>query len=81
MASRAVIEQAKGIVIATKACDPAAAFALLVEQSQAENRKLREVAAELVVQHSRCSAPTMEGATDDAPAAQSPAGSPARRRG
>lgn len=48
MASRAVIEQAKGIVMARVGCDADAAFRLLVEQSQHENRKLREVAAELV---------------------------------
>jgi hypothetical protein len=48
MASRAVIEQAKGIIMATTRCDPDRAFALLVDQSQAENRKLREIAADLV---------------------------------
>lgn len=57
MASRAVIEQAKGIVMARVGCDADAAFQLLVEQSQHENRKLRDIAAELV-----------ERAVPDAPA-------------
>ena len=48
MESRAVIEQAKGILIASTGCDADEAFHLLVKQSQHENRKLREVAAELV---------------------------------
>jgi AmiR/NasT family two-component response regulator len=48
MASRAVIEQAMGVVMARVGCDADAAFQLLVEQSQHENRKLRDVAAELV---------------------------------
>jgi GAF domain-containing protein len=48
MAARATIEQAKGIIIATSHCTPDEAFAVLVKQSQHENRKLRDVAAELV---------------------------------
>jgi AmiR/NasT family two-component response regulator len=48
MATRAVIEQAKGIVMATAGCSPQEAFDLLVEQSQHTNRKLRDVAADLV---------------------------------
>ena len=48
MASRGVIEQAKGIIMATTRCSPDAAFALLSQQSQQQNRKLREVAAEIV---------------------------------
>lgn len=44
---RAEIEQAKGI-IATTGVDPDAAFEMLVAQSQHENRKLRDIAAELV---------------------------------
>lgn len=43
----AVIEQAKGVIMATMGCGPDAAFAVLVAQSQAQNRKLRDVAAEL----------------------------------
>ena len=48
MASRAVIEQAKGIIMARVGCDADRAFALLVQQSQHENRKLRDVATETV---------------------------------
>jgi GAF domain-containing protein len=46
--SRAVIDQAKGIVMARTGADADAAFALLVTQSQQSNRKLREVAEQLV---------------------------------
>ncbi|HEX7168264.1 MAG TPA: GAF and ANTAR domain-containing protein [Acidimicrobiales bacterium] len=53
MASRAVIEQAKGVLIATTGCSPERAFDLLVAQSQRENRKLREIAHDLVAQHTR----------------------------
>ena len=53
MASRAPIEQAKGIIMATVGCDPDTAFKRLVQQSQHENRKLREVAEELVQMKSR----------------------------
>lgn len=48
MESRAVIEQAKGIVMATQGCSPDAAFEVLVRTSQQRNTKLREVAAEIV---------------------------------
>jgi len=44
---RAVIERAKGVIMSTMHCSPDAAFAVLVAQSQNENRKLRDVAAEL----------------------------------
>lgn len=53
MASRSTIDQAKGIIMVTSNCDADTAFALLVEQSQHENRKLREVAEELVARHGR----------------------------
>lgn len=52
MASRATIEQAKGIIMAMSRCGPEAAFARLVEQSQHENRKLRDVAEDIVARHS-----------------------------
>jgi len=45
---RAVIEQAKGILMATLGCDADRAFELLREESQHRNIKLREVAEELV---------------------------------
>lgn len=46
--SRSTIEQAKGVIMAATGCDADAAFRLLRDQSQNENRKLRDVAAELV---------------------------------
>ena len=48
MESRAAIEQAKGIIMARAGCDADTAFGLMVQQSQYENRKLRDIAAELV---------------------------------
>jgi AmiR/NasT family two-component response regulator len=53
MASRAVIEQAKGVLMAAMGCTPDAAFDLLRQQSQTENRKLRVVAEEIVARQSR----------------------------
>lgn len=47
--SRAVIEQAKGVIMATTGTDPDTAFDLLRKQSQAENRKVRVLAHELVM--------------------------------
>ena len=46
--SRVVIEQAKGILMATERIDPEAAFDLLRTRSQRTNRKLRVVAQEVV---------------------------------
>lgn len=46
--SRAVIEQAKGIIMGDRRCTPDEAFAILVKLSQDANRKLREVALALV---------------------------------
>lgn len=48
MESRAVIEQAKGILVAERGCDPDAAFKELSRISQNSNRKVREIAADLV---------------------------------
>ena len=48
MQSRAVIEQAKGIIMGSRRCTPDAAFAILTRISQDSNRKLRDVAAALV---------------------------------
>ena len=48
MASRAVIEQAKGVIMAQNRCDPEQAFAILSRASQSRNRKLRDVAQDLV---------------------------------
>ncbi len=47
MASRGVIEQAKGIIMAQRRCSADEAFAILVRVSQHENRKLRDVAVAL----------------------------------
>lgn len=46
--NRAVIDQAKGMIMAVHGVTADRAFALLVEQSQRENRKLRVVAEEFV---------------------------------
>ncbi|NAZ87864.1 ANTAR domain-containing protein [Kineococcus sp. T90] len=48
MQSRAVIEQAKGIVMAQLRCDAEEAFQHLVTQSQHTNRKLRQIAEQVV---------------------------------
>ena len=48
MASRAVIEQAKGIIMGERRCTADEAFAVLTKLSQDSNRKLRDVAAALV---------------------------------
>jgi GAF domain-containing protein len=53
MESRATIEQAKGVIMATSGVSADTAFDLLRRQSQAENRKLREVAAEIVARQRR----------------------------
>jgi AmiR/NasT family two-component response regulator len=48
MASRAVIEQAKGILMAERGCTAEEAFGQLTVLSQKSNRKLRDVATGLV---------------------------------
>jgi GAF domain-containing protein len=50
MDTRAVIEQAKGIIMGREGCDPQLAFAILSKQSQHSNRKLRDVATDIVNQ-------------------------------
>jgi GAF domain-containing protein len=50
MASRATIEQAKGILMGGRRCDENEAFDILVRLSQQSGRKLRDVAAALVQQ-------------------------------
>jgi GAF domain-containing protein len=50
MHSRAVIEQAKGILMGARRCTPEQAFDILVDLSQTSNRKLREVAEALVAE-------------------------------
>ncbi|SCF13069.1 GAF domain-containing protein [Micromonospora coriariae] len=48
MQSRAVIEQAKGIIMGERRCTADEAFAMLAKISQDSNRRLRDVAAALV---------------------------------
>jgi AmiR/NasT family two-component response regulator len=48
MRSRAVIEQAKGVLMAQRGCSTEEAFALLREMSQTTNTKLRTVAQAIV---------------------------------
>jgi GAF domain-containing protein len=50
MRSRAVIEQAKGILMGSRRCSADAAFDVLVQTSQGSNRKLRDVAQALVTE-------------------------------
>ncbi|MEV6844589.1 GAF and ANTAR domain-containing protein [Actinoplanes sp. NPDC051411] len=50
METRAVIEQAKGIIMADRRCGADEAFHLLTKLSQDTNRKLRDIAAILVAQ-------------------------------
>lgn len=58
MASRASIEQAKGVIMATTGCTADDAFELLKQQSQSENRKLRAGAVVRRRAGPRCSSPT-----------------------
>ncbi|MEV7211816.1 ANTAR domain-containing protein [Kitasatospora cineracea] len=48
MRTRAVIEQAKGVLVGRLGCTPEQAFEQLVGRSQAENRKLAQLAADLL---------------------------------
>lgn len=61
LCSRGIIEQAKGIIMARNGCTADVAFGILAVQSQAENRKLRDVAAEIVAR-------TIRPAPGDGPA-------------
>jgi GAF domain-containing protein len=56
MISRAVIEQAKGVIMASTGVDPDQAFDILRDQSQQTNEKLRDVAAAIVEQQRRSGA-------------------------
>ena len=53
MTSRATIEQAKGILMAQSHVGPDAAFDMLRSASQRENRKLRDIAQDLVDRQSK----------------------------
>jgi AmiR/NasT family two-component response regulator len=48
LSQRAPIEQAKGMLMAIHRISADAAFGLLVDRSQGTNRKLRDIAQELV---------------------------------
>jgi AmiR/NasT family two-component response regulator len=48
MRTRAVIEQAKGILMSQRRCDATEAFNLLAAASQRSNRKLRDIAQAIV---------------------------------
>ena len=48
MASRAIIDQAKGIILAERGCSPDDAFTILSKTSQDSNLKVRDVAAAVV---------------------------------
>jgi GAF domain-containing protein len=50
---RQVIDLAKGIIMSVMGCGPDEAFDVLVKQSQQENRKLRNIAAEIVARAQR----------------------------
>jgi len=53
LAGRETIDLAKGIIMNAMGCAPDKAFDTLVKQSQAENRKLRDVAADIVARAQR----------------------------
>jgi AmiR/NasT family two-component response regulator len=55
MKSRAVIEQAKGVLMAAQRCSEDKAFELLVNASQRENVKLRDIATRIMENASRSS--------------------------
>jgi len=59
MASRSVIDQAKGIIMSLARCNADEAFRLLAKQSQHANRKLRDLAAEIVAAAERGERPTL----------------------
>jgi len=54
--ARAVIEQAKGMLMASSDIDAATAFQWMVAASQRENRKLRDIAATIVDRRGRSTA-------------------------
>jgi GAF domain-containing protein len=49
LATRAVIDQALGILMGRNSCDSDTAFAILRESSQHQNRKLHDVATDIVI--------------------------------
>ena len=71
MESRAVIEQAKGILMAAQRCSADAAFNILVRASQNQNRKLRAIATEIVERYTK--SPTAGDVSGGASAPTAPA--------
>jgi AmiR/NasT family two-component response regulator len=67
MESRAVIEQAKGVLMSTMRIGADAAFAVLVAASQRENVKLRDIATRIAEAQSDPAGPTT---SDTAPGTQ-----------
>jgi len=53
LVNREMIDLAKGIIMNAMACGPDEAFDILIKQSQQENRKLRDIAAEIVARAQR----------------------------
>ena len=66
LGSRAEIEQAKGIIIGSTGCTADEAFEILARQSQHENRKLRDVAIELVQSKMKRPGPPAPGGSSPA---------------
>jgi GAF domain-containing protein len=66
MQSRAVIEQAKGILMGAQGFDEDAAFAMLVAASQRENVKLRDIAHRIVKNAANGNRPAADGSPDPA---------------
>lgn len=56
--TRDLFGQAKGVLMTSLGCSPEAAFDLIVKQSQHENRKASEIAAEIVERARNRAAPT-----------------------
>jgi AmiR/NasT family two-component response regulator len=50
---RYVIEQAKGVIMGAVHCSATTAFAILVAQSQFQNRKVRDIAEEIAADQDR----------------------------
>jgi AmiR/NasT family two-component response regulator len=57
LATRPVIDQAKGILMAQHRCSPERAFELLTEASQRDNRKVSDLAGEIVASAQRTGPP------------------------
>jgi GAF domain-containing protein len=70
MDSRSVIEQAKGILMARYQCSATGAFDILTRQSQNTNRKLKELAADIVTSAERGGMPGPPNASQEEPTAQ-----------